>query len=56
MSYCRAQVSNKSEEEILAVVKELAVMTIAVCTLPADMTQMSKDHTNPFHHFCKLVS
>ena len=46
MSYYRAQVSNKSEEEVLAAVKELAVITIAVCTLHADMTQISKDHTN----------
>ena len=49
------RVVSKTEEEVLAAIKKLAVMSIAVCTLQADVIQMRQDHTEPVRHFAARI-
>ena len=45
------RIVSKGKEEVLAAMKKLAVLSIAVCTLQADVIQMRQDHTEPVRQF-----
>ena len=49
------RIVSKTEEEVLSAIKKLAVMSIAVCTLQADVIQMHQDHTEPVRHFAARI-
>ena len=49
------RIVSNSGEEGLAAIKKLAVMSIAVCTLQAEVIQMRQDNTEPVRHFAARI-
>ena len=49
------RIVSNSGEEGLAAIKKLAVMSIAVCTLQAEVIQMHQDNTEPVRHFAARI-
>ena len=50
------RIASKIDGEVLAVIKKLTVISIAVCTLQTNVIQMRQGRTEPVHHFAATVN